>query len=110
MALIKAGKKFQRFHHAQLLWQGSGLQRRANFVFEFFGIFLRIEAADGDAAAVWGAYAFQNLHRGGLAGAVRAEQSEDFALFHVEADAAHGLHVAVVLDEMLYLQDGIGHI
>ena len=74
-----------------------------------FGVALRIEAADGDAAAVEGAQAFEDFDGGGFAGAVGAEQAEDFAFFDGEADAADGFDVAVALDEIFYLQDGFGH-
>ncbi len=110
MALVKAGEKFEGFHYAKFVWQGSGLQGCADFVFKLSGVFLWIETADGDAAAVWGAQALENFYRAGFAGAVGAQQSEDFAFFHVKANAAHRLYGAVVLDEILYLQDGIWHV
>ncbi len=66
---------------------------------EFFGLALRIEqAADADAAAVEIAEAFENFDRGGFAGAVGAEETEDFAFVDAEADAADGFEFAVTLD------------
>src|SRR5439155_19531444 len=89
--------------------QGSGLQRSADFVFESGGLALRVEAADRNAAAIEVAQALKDLDRGGLSCSVRAEQAEDFAFLDVEADTADGQHVAVVLNEIFYLEDGGCH-
>ena len=68
-----------------------------------------IEAADADAAAVEIAEAFEDFDGGGFAGAVGAEEAEDFAFVDAEADAADGFEIAVALDEIFYLDDGFGH-
>src|SRR6267378_4954467 len=70
---------------------------------------LRVEAADGDASAIGIAQAFQNLNGSCFSGAVGPEQAKDLAFFDAEADTAHGFDVAVPLDEVLHLKDGIGH-
>ena len=70
---------------------------------------LRIEAAHADVAAVWIAQTFEDFDGGGLAGAIGAEQAKYFPFVHTEADAAHGLHVAIVFDQIIDLQNGIGH-
>ena len=69
---------------------------------------MRIEAANADVAAVWMAQAFENFDGRGLAGAIGAEQAEYFSFFDAEADAAHRVDVAVVFDQIIDLQDGIG--
>ena len=61
---------------------------------------LRVDAEDGDAAAVALAVALEDLDRRRLAGAVRAEQAEDLALLDLEADAANGLDLAVRLAQV----------
>src|SRR6266581_2730909 len=108
-ALVEAGEETQGFHDAQLVGKGSRLQRGADLVFESLRFALRVEAADGDAAAGI-AETFKNLDGRGFAGAVRPEQTENFSFFHVEADAANGFDVAVALDEVFHLKNGIGHV
>src|SRR5262249_15408212 len=46
----------------------------------------RIEAEHRNGAAIRLAQAFDALHRGGLAGAVRSDQSEDLAGLDIEGD------------------------
>ena len=70
---------------------------------------LRIEAANAHAAGVGITQALEDFDGSGFAGAVRAEQAKDFAFVNGEAEAAHGLHIAVMLYEIFYLQNGIGH-
>src|SRR6267378_5680700 len=108
-AFIEAGEKAQSFHNANLVGEGSGLQRGANFMFESCRFALRIETANGDAASIQVAEAFQNLDRGGLSSAVGSEQAEDFAFFHVEADATHGFYIAVAFYEIFNLKNGSWH-
>src|SRR3984893_7174613 len=108
-SFVEASEEAERFHHAQFVWQGSGLQRSADFVLQLAAVDLRIETANADVTAVWIAQTFENFDSRGLAGAVGAEQAEYFPFFDAEADAAHGLHVAVVFDQIIDLQDGIGH-
>ncbi len=47
----------------------------------------------------------QDLHQGGLAGAVLPEQAVDFALVDLQADALEGLDLAVMLDDIARLDD-----
>ncbi len=86
------------------------MQRRADFVLKGVRFALRVEAADGNAAAVGIAKTFQNFNGSGLACAIRPEQAENFSFFDVEADAANGFDVAVALDEILHLKNEIGHV
>ena len=58
---------------------------------------------DADAAAGAGAQALEDFDGGGFAGAVGAEQAEDFAGAHFEIDAFDGLERAVGLFEAFYL-------
>jgi len=76
---------------------------------QFAGVDLRIEAANADGPAIGIAQAFEDFDGGGLSRAVGAEQAKDFALVDAEANVAHGLDVAVVLDQIIYLQNGFGH-
>src|SRR5580693_6631797 len=56
-------------------------------------------AQDGDLANGALPEAFEDLHRGGLAGAVRPEEGEDLPGPHVEIDAGDGLLAAVALHQ-----------
>lgn len=78
-------------------------------MFQFAGADLRIEAANAHGAGVWIAQAFKDFHGSGFAGAVGAKQAKDFAFIDGEAEASYGLHITVVLHEIVYLQDGSRH-
>src|SRR5439155_17367658 len=60
----------------------------------------RVVAEDAHLPAVAPTVALQDLHDGGLAGAVRAEQGEHLPLLDLEADPTHGLELAVALAEV----------
>src|SRR5438309_7865626 len=109
-AFVEAGEETESFHDPELVRERRGLQRGADFVFESFRFVLRIKATDGNAAAVGIAEAFENFNGSGFAGAVRPEQAENFSFFHIETDAANGFDVAVALDEILHLKNGISHV
>jgi len=70
---------------------------------------LWIEAADADDASVGWAQAFEDFHGAGLAGAVWTEKAKNFALLDFEADAAEGLHGAVMFGEVMDLDDRSAH-
>ncbi len=57
----------------------------------------RIDAQHADVAGVAPAVPLQNLDRGGLARAVRAQEREHVPLLHGEVDAPNGLDVPVSL-------------
>ena len=52
-----------------------------------------------DVARVGHPQAFEDLDRGGLAGAIRAEQAEALAGADLEVEAPDGMDVAVVLEQ-----------
>ena len=60
----------------------------------------RVDAERLHLAAAAVPETLEDLDGGGLAGAVRSEQGEHFALLHLEADVAHGHVVAVGLGQM----------
>jgi hypothetical protein len=76
---------------------------------EFGGVQLGIQAANGHAAAIRVAQTLEDFDGGGFAGAIRPEQAEHLAFLYGKADAAHGVHVAVMLDEIFDFQNGNGH-
>ncbi len=106
---IELREKLEGFVHAELVRQGSGLQYGADLLLEVIAACLRIEAADAHLAAIRRAQAFQDFHGGRFSRAVRAEQAENFAFLDREADAAHRLHGAVALVEILDLYDWLAH-
>ena len=69
----------------------------------------RIEAEDVDLAPVAGPVPLQDLDRGRLAGAVRAEETEDLALCDLEADPADRLVVTVGLPQAVDGDRSRGH-
>src|SRR5216110_2372757 len=67
---------------------------------ERVGIAAWIEAEHRDRPLVGNAIAFDALHGGRLAGAVRTYQSEDLALEHLERHVVDGHRAAVTLTEV----------
>ena len=66
----------------------------------------RVEAEDGELAAVAIADPLEDLDGRGLAGPVRAQEAEHLAGFDVEAHAGDGLDVAVPLAQVAAADDG----
>ena len=66
--------------------------------------------SDGDLALGRAQDGRHHPQRGGLAGAVRADEREDLALGDLEVDAAHRLELAIVLPKASYLKDWFRHL
>jgi hypothetical protein len=66
-------------------------------------------AEDRDLAAVAGPVALEDLDRGRLAGAVRAQQREDLTPVDVQVDPVHGREVGVALPELADLDHALRH-
>ena len=67
-----------------------------------------VDAVDDGRPAVGPEQRGEDAHRGGLAGPVRAEQTEHGAAGDREVDAAQGLGVAEALDEALRFHSWTG--
>src|SRR5699024_6540898 len=67
-----------------------------------------VDAEDPCGAGGRSQQAEKDADGGGLPGSVRAEEAVDFTRFDGEVEAVQGPHLAVVLDEVLDLDDG-GH-
>ena len=106
---VELREELDRFLHAQLVRQGSGLQNRADLLLELLAGFLGIESADARDAAIRRAHPFQNFDGGCFARAIRPEQAEHFAFLDGKADAAQRFHGAVALVEILDLDDWFAH-
>src|SRR2546423_15415610 len=78
----------------------------ADALAERIGIAARVKAEHGDRSLVGNAIAFDALHGGRLAGAIRTNQSEDFALEHFERHVVDGDGAAVTLTEVGDRDDG----
>ena len=71
-----------------------------------------VDAEHADLAAAPLPKPLQDLDRGRLPGAVRAEEREDLATRHLQVDSRHGLDVAVPLAQATNADDGLsgGHV
>ena len=67
---------------------------------------VQVLAEVADRAAVGQGDADEHLDGGRLAGAVGAEQSDDLALGEAERDPVHGSEGAIVLGEVVDVEDG----
>jgi hypothetical protein len=65
------------------------------------GIVEDVEAGHARGARSCGHVARQDAHGGGLAGAIGAEETEDFAFIHGEGNVVHGGDRAVRLRQIL---------
>src|SRR5215467_10496408 len=109
MAFVKAGEKADGFDHAHFVRQSCSLKRGAYFLLEGIRFALRVEAADGDEAAIGITQAFEDFDSRRFPCAIGTEKPENFTFFDRKTHAAHGFHVAVALDEVLHLKDWIRH-
>ena len=94
--VIQSVEQFHGFPHRQKLLQGGLLELDAGLLPEPVAQWL---AAIANGASGGGQAALQHLDGGALAGPVRAEQAKASAGVELQADAVHGLHFRVVLDE-----------
>jgi hypothetical protein len=94
---VKGREHLHGFVDADLLRQVRRLQTNANAILELLALPVGIEAENGNFASAARAQAFQNLDRGGLAGAVGSEQAENFTGLDLEVDSFHGVDLTVGL-------------
>src|SRR5580698_5007520 len=93
---IEAGKKMQGFADSEFLGEPSFLQRDAEQFAKFALIALPVAAENCNFAGCGIEQAFQNFDGRGLAGTVRAEQTETFASLDFEIQAADRFDFTVV--------------
>src|SRR5215469_10755984 len=86
------------FHHAQVRVQAEGLGKVSGFGTGVTGS----AAEDFNLAAACFHDAGKDLEGRGLAGAVRTDQAEDFALLYIEADSTNSLDRSVVFAKAAY--------
>ena len=92
---VVAAPDVDELGYPSLPWEAALLQNHADPLAEPRRLGRWIEAEDADRAAGRRPEALQDLQRGGLARAVRAEQAEHFAVADVEVHAAQHLGRAV---------------
>ena len=79
-----------------------GVKRRgfgqvADALLDLLRVLQHVEAGDGGLAGRGREEAGEDAHRGGFPGAVRAEEADDLALFHLEGDVVYGDSTCVSL-------------
>ena len=93
---IKAGEQLNRLAHGQLFRQTRFLQRNAQQLAQLALMALPRHAQDFDFARGRREQTFEDFDGGGLAGAVRPEQTEALAGLDVEIQSADRLDLSVV--------------
>ena len=104
-ARVEGAEQVQRLPHPDPFRQRRLLQLHADPFRQSGPITDRVHSQDRDAAAVRRAQADHALDRGGLAGAVGADDPEDLALVDGEGDLVDRHHLAVPLVEPFYFDD-----
>ena len=89
--LVEAAEQIQRFADREFFGQLGLLQRDADALLDGLVVAAPLHAQDFDFAAGGREQPFEDLDRGGLAGAVGAEQAEAFALLDGQIEPAHGV-------------------
>ncbi len=102
---VEGSEQVEGFPDADVVGQGGLLELHADPAAQFALLGARVEAQHVDLAAVGAAHACQALHRGGLAGAVRADHAEDFAALHAKGNIFHGGNLTVVFGQILDRDD-----
>ena len=88
---VEAAEERERFADGELFGESCFLQRDADSLPDFIVLLAPTEAQDFDVAGRGVEQPFEDLDRGGLAGAVGSEQAEALALLDSQIETAHGL-------------------
>ena len=100
-ARIELMEEVEQLGDGELGIERGGLELDADAHLDLALLRRLFEAQDGDVPVVGGAQSLDHLDGGGFAGAVGAEHAEDLARLDGEADAVHGLGLAVALAKVL---------
>ena len=96
--------------HPDPVRQLTALQLHAEHPAQLAGVTLRVEPQHPHRATIGPAQTADNLHGGGLARAVRADDPVDLALPHGKGDVMHRDMVAIALVQLVDLDDRRGSI
>ena len=107
---IERGPEVHRLPDLDAFLELRLLELDADPLLQRHGVPARVEAEDGNRAAVGRAQAFDALHGGGLAGAVGPDQAEDLARLDVEGDVVDGHGPPVGLANAGDVNGGLRHV
>ena len=91
----------QVFRRSQFQINALGLENDPDLTPQFVGLFGCVKSHDDGAAAACDHEGRKDTEHGGLAAAVRAEQSEEFGVADVERNAVQGSAAVITMDEIL---------
>ena len=103
---VELGEQLQVLTPGLTLIQILLLEHEIDERFHTFALVHDVATGDECAPACWTRPPRQHADGRGLAGAVVAEEAQDLALGHAEADIIDRTHITVVLGEPLHLDDG----
>ena len=103
-ATVKRGEEFERLVHRNFVRQIRRLQTDADAILQLLLLPVGIESEHRHFAGAARPQTFENFNRRRLAGAVRAEQAEDFARVHFEIDSLHRFESAVGFAQALNVE------
>ena len=101
--LFQLGHEHQILPGSHIHIQGRLLGQIAHTCLRRAGLLQNVVSVDGHGAAGGGKITGQNIHRGGFARAVGAQQSIYDTLLHFKRDVIHRKMAAITLGEMLHL-------
>ena len=97
---VDAGEHQQILPDEQIAGEGSVGAGEVHAFEEVDAVLEKVAPERTDAARGWRGEAQQHVHRGGLAGAVRAEQTQDLAPAELETESVHGHDAVELADEV----------
>src|ERR1035437_3273178 len=103
----EATEEVEQLGHGQPGVEGHALKLNADALLDRPRVLADVQPEDLDGARVGRTQALEDLNRGCLARAIRAEHSEDLAPRDLEGDSVDGLDVAVVLLQVVDADDGL---
>ena len=89
--LEDSGNKLQELTHIHVVVERVGLGEVADNLMQFLGIFPDVETADSDIALRGRDQSGDDLHHGGLAGAVRPQKTDNLSFFRFKTDLVEGV-------------------
>ena len=106
---VEAGEELEVFHRVELLVEIGGLEGHTDVALDLLSLLGNVHAQDLGMVLRGADLTGEDLHRGGLAGAVWPQKAEDLAFLHLEADVVHSDQVAVAVREVFGHNRRLGH-